>query len=260
MIPDDDESELRSLITKHGERAERDRDETTGDEFAARDAAHAGRCSVLVNEIHDSRYWFELAAKQFQLSTQRDPGSVESAQDLLSISSPMGAAVRMAVLSGNWELRIQTAETALAVDRSYPYTVEHTGENVTVEIDANRYHHLKTVAGIAASDDQTAQAHLHELNAILAGVETRDAQEQRFTAVARTVSGILDQDPSEIEQGLGDLLAYHQKHVLRGSSPETDDEAICDEATALLALARQRGLSVTITSAFIPEELIEQIT
>ena len=253
-------SELRSKVDKYVERVENNIDSDPESFLVASAAAHAGLYKVLLDEPDEATQWFEIAADHHRRRAHRIIERAESGSDLRSVPTPLGAALRMATLSGNRDLQQDVAIDALEIDRKYPYVIEHTGEEVTVDIDADRYHHLNTVASLVAGDDSITRTHLAELHTVLDTCDTLAAHQQRFAAVGRVADGLLESDIDEIDAGLNELLAHHRQHMIRGDVPETDDEAICVEATALGILACHRGQSPAFESEFIPARLVDILT
>lgn len=255
-----EESELRSKLDTYVRRVEDNIDSEPGSFLVASAATHAGLYTVLLGRLAEAIEWFEMAADHHRRRAHRTIERADSASDLRSVPAPMGAALRMAILSGAHDLQRDVATDALEISRTYPYVVEHTGEEVTVEIDADRYHHLKTVAGLAVGDDQLTRIHLDGLVTALEANDALEAHQQRFAAVARVADGLLEADVGEIDAGLDELLAHHREHTVRGDIPEIDDEAICVEATALVILVRRRGQSPAFESGFIPGSLLDAVS
>lgn len=188
--------------------------------------------------MEEACQWFETAADQYKISAIKRPDWSESSSELKNIPADLTKALQMAIISGNQSLVADIARATLAVDRAYPYEVEHTGEKVTVEIDADRYHHVRALASLALGDDTRAEEHLDALRAALDDIAEPGDRQARFAA---------------------DVLSHH-KADMQGAVPEIDTEAICVGATAFGCLARQRGLPVTLDSEFIPTALVDAVS
>lgn len=108
------------------------------------------------------------------------------------------------------------------------------------------YYRPHALAGMLADGDDR-ETRLQDLREVASGTFAR--------GLCTVYDGLVDGDARRVRTGLEALLEYHESIV--GSTPSERLEYINHVATALLVLARTRGLEVSVDSEFVPAEYVD---
>lgn len=154
------------------------------------------------------------------------------------------------------------SEPSILLDALYSGSLSYDDDGLaevareTLEMDAGyvtefpetdfKYHAAKALASVVL-DAEEAQPHLRSLEGSLDSL--RPELKQFFGAIATVVEGILVPDSDTVAEGVQQLLDHHASTVQ--GEPTTTKEAVSLPATALLALARRKGIEVTIESEYL---------
>lgn len=136
------------------------------------------------------------------------------------------------ILSNDDELLTEAANETLAMDSAYVTEFPET---------VYKYHAAKALASVAL-DAEEARTHIDSLRDSLDGL--RPELGQFFRAIATVADGIVGTDGETVAEGVQQLLDHHTSTF--GSEPTTIGQAISVPATALLSLARRKGIDVTV--------------
>lgn len=143
-----------------------------------------------------------------------------------------------ALVADDPELREECASEAVALDDEY-----------LEENPAQLFYRAKAVGAVALDDDRQGKFVSEFETAVDPDFVPEDL------AIARACRGILDGDGAEVAAGVEDLLDHHRDRI--EGEPDTKSEVVSLPATALVLLARDRGLDVWVDSGFVPAVLRE---
>ena len=82
-----------------------------------------------------------------------------------------------------------------------------------------------------------------------------DWDHDRYHAYAQTLRGLQTRSEPKVSAGIDALLTFHQTHLVGGSSVDAVDDAVALDATAMLVLARCKGMAITVDHEAIPDAL-----
>ncbi len=143
-----------------------------------------------------------------------------------------------ALVADDPDLREECAREAVALDDEY-----------LEENPAQLFYRAKAVGAVALDDDRQGEFVSEFETAVDPDFVPEDL------AIARACRGILDGDGAEVVAGVEDLLDHHRDRI--DGEPDTKSEVVSLPATALVLLARDRGLDVWVDSGFVPDVLRE---
>lgn len=216
-------------------------------------ARSAALYCVLLDEFDRACNWFETASDHYLASgVARFEVNVDTLSDLTNAPYQFVSAVYMASLASDEVAFREIADAVLNADREHLYELQD-GSTTTYELDADEFYHARCLAALVIDDQDRTTRSLNQLrDAIRAN---RQSTAHYITRDATFAEGLLEKDPEIVTDAIEEGFLHHRRN-LRGE-PETDEELICVEATAMLLLAQRAGLDIDIESEFVPTEYVE---
>lgn len=80
----------------------------------------------------------------------------------------------------------------------------------------------------------------------------------RYLPYARVIRGLRAESPAEIYEGIDGLLDFHRDRVAGARDADAVQKAVALDATAMLALARRRGIGMSVDHDLIPAALNDE--
>lgn len=200
-----------------------------------------GLYSLSIGECEDSKVEFTTSVLWYRDALEKLRGRRNSAWE--SESNNALDVLYSALLSGDEKLVSEAAKSALEVPDEYVDRFPTT----------YRYYYLKAFAtAILETDDQ--QYYLDELEKTLGDLD--GTKEAFFEPLWAALSGLTHRDTEAFLTGIEQFLAWHHSQVDFENKTSAKD-LVCRQATALIVLARQKGMDVRVESEYIPECIYE---
>lgn len=182
---------------------------------------------LMLNDVRKARDWFAITA-QFFLEANRQADTVIAEK----------RALECALFSGDNEYRLRVAQkiaarTTRVKPMEYPYAM------------FLKYMILQQHAEAAAFADKAAWLSP-------ATMKKRGG----YGSLRSACQALTARQPRELTTALEALLREHKMKASHSGS-KLPDGMLCFPGAALLLLAREQGVSVNVTSPFIPEALLE---
>lgn len=116
-------------------------------------------------------------------------------------------------------------------------------------------HHYYYVVALAAEIQDTGdqKTYLDKLDEAIESINPDYVEKKLhvlYRAWWRILSGIVSRDEQVFDQGMTELLDYHAEFA--SSDSTSPKELVCLSGTALVVLARRKGLDVRVDSEYIP--------
>lgn len=144
-----------------------------------------------------------------------------------------------AVVAGTDDTLSECAREMLSLDDDY-----------LERYPAQLFYRAKALAAVVLDDDRQREF----VEAFEAAVDPHFVPDDE--AIARVCRGLLDAEESAVVGGVEDLLEHHRDRI--DGEPDSKSEVLSLPATALLVLARDRGLDAWVDSEFVPDVLVER--
>lgn len=198
-------------------------------------ARGCGIYTLLLGDTDSAREWFAESSARYLQERERCRGSTNEPQMLLWT-------LLTAVLSGDEDAMREAAESGASV--------EHADPKYFTQFD-------RCLVGLLDGDDNAVRAAADELAA-----SEDDAADRLdyYDGLGATCRAIAAEDTDALDRGLAAVLERHEELVPTFGAT-MDDGLVCIPATALLVLARRRGLAVegldALDSEYVPRELVE---
>ncbi len=123
--------------------------------------------------------------------------------------------------------------------------------------EVNRYAHALKYALLGERDEGSAL--LKKTIDALTPKPPKERYKLNYLTLSLTLSGILTDDETLFNQGLEQVLVFHEKVMIPSEDLwDTAKEFICDHAVALANLAISYHLNVTVEHDLLPEGLLVQ--
>lgn len=235
--------QIKGDIEQHLQRLEgKPSDESLASNYRALylDYDNAATYALLIEDAERARYLFSQAAenalkfvrdaREYRKEIERDWWEVEPEE--------LEHALTRALLAGNDELLADAVGETEDLDELY---LDEFPDNPTW------YHRPRALAAVI--DDEDPRPYLEQLGAVADGTFAQ--------ALLTIYEGLVDRNEQHVRSGIEQIVQYHERIV--GSDPSERLEFINHIATALLVLARTRGLDISVDSEFIPSDYIEFI-
>ncbi|TMT79125.1 hypothetical protein E2L06_20140 [Haloterrigena sp. H1] len=162
---------------------------------------------------------------------------------------------------GPWSDYVDGLFAALLARQNVEDTTEtvyaRTTEPFVDELDKREFAHRIDLARSLSSivlDNDTAEQHLETLEQNVAE-HGSDWDRARYDAYIRFVRGLLADSKSDVLAGIEGLLEFHRDHVASARDADPVQKAVALDATAMLALARCKGMAITVDHEAIPDAL-----
>lgn len=198
-----------------------------------------GIIASLLSEEAKAREQFAEATDHYLsgVRTARERQDEISKGDWESEPSILLDALYSGILSSDDELLTEVARETLAMDSEYVTEFPET---------VYKYHAAKALASVVFDAEET-QTHLDSLRDALDGLRPELAQ--FFGAIATVAEGIVGTHGDTVAEGVQELLDHHSS-TFEGK-PTRTGQAVSVPATALVSLARRKGIDVTVESEYL---------
>lgn len=203
----------------------------------------------------DSCHWFERAAnhtRQRGLTAIAHKDDLER-RDVISASKKLTNGILCAILSDSDECIEETATAILELDDSFRDLLEEEGGSVL------SYDESELLAAISQSRDDAARQAIDRIRSF-ASEPNFDEQHSGVPAghsgpLADGCEGLLNGDGEVVTEAIKAMLNAHESNI--DGDPRGHSEIMDHTAAAVLVLARDRGLDVTVESEYTPDALFE---
>lgn len=215
--------------------------------------ANVGTYLLWLGETATANRWFERAAN---LSLQRGLAAAAHADDLdptdvRVIGKALTKAVVYAVLSRSSDCVEEVTAETLELESSFRDVIEENGANPLT------FDTCKLLAAASAGQDELAREYVERVR------NTATDPDSAFSSVppgenpplADACEGLIDGDAEAVTDAVEATLDAHADDV--DDDPRGFREIVDRMAAAILVLARDRGLDVTVDSRYIPDALFD---
>lgn len=210
------------------------------------DARAIGTYRLRLGECERAADEFRLAADHYRtaLETTRDR------EDSLVRGEPIRLRdlLEVALLSGDDSLIEAASDLALETPLESAETLP--------DKPYHYYYPLAVAATIAETGGQ--QEYLERLDDAIEEIDpahTEGDLRGYYRTRSSALSGVVSRDGAQFDSGLSELLSHHEK---ASSSESTQpDQLVCIGGSALIVLARRKGMDVRVDSPFVPECVFE---
>lgn len=197
-----------------------------------------GRCGDAIPDFGQSAEWYYKGAQETR--TRRD-----SLSDDFEGGARLLKYLYSAILSGE-ERRLEQA-TTIAFETAESHYHHHSTEF--------RYHFMTALAA-EIQDTEDQRGHLDSLATTFEALP--DDHRQYFGALHGLLTGIVDRDEQAFDDGVDEFLHWHDDNVDFENRTSADD-LVCLPVTALLVLARRKGMDAHVESPYVPEYVDELV-
>lgn len=173
----------------------------------------------------DAFNWFEKAAEYLEEHIVHQRSLIGSWE---GESGRCTDFLYMAILSGNDKLIDEAVKRAQEIDGKFPVKFPDPAQN---------YYYLLALSNTLSREKMKAESLLEKID-----VKYHKGYEDYFNGLKESVKGLLKNDVKLVLNGITQILTFHTRKY--GKKPVTDDELVCIPATALLILAKNRGIEV----------------
>ncbi|WP_224448654.1 immunity 49 family protein [Haloprofundus salilacus] len=200
----------------------------------------AAAYAVFFDEFETARSLFADAAEYSSksITVRRKWRDELEGEDWRSEPVAIHRALISAVLSGNKQICTETSDLAQSMDKSY---VDDFPDNTA------QFYRVQSVGEIIA--ENTSKVSLQ-----LISRQSEKDTNSRSKAIASLYQGFSEEDESEIQDGIQQLVSLFEERVNPKSSNPSD--LFEQSATAFFLLAHERGFEVTVETDSLPEDYV----
>lgn len=222
--------------------------------FAARSARDVALYSVLTGEVEQARDWFANAADQYLAGARKRTQHDVDGDTLNTTPLEYANALYAAILADDRDRIMDIARAVRQLDREQ--TLFPNSEAIETTLRADHYWYAQGLATVVLADTEaltTCRTRLATANDANSG-----SIRLQYDGAVNYFDGILEDDTGTVESGLTCMLERFETDMV--GAPASASDYIAVSVTALAALARRHGLTVTINSDFIPSVLVNTIS
>jgi len=211
---------------------------------------------LYLGEASEARRWFKRAAThRFRAGQMRvKHKEVLERNAVLSATQIYGKAVQYALLSGSSECLEEIATGVLDLDESFRDVLDERGGSVLSYDDA------ELLAAVSLGEDEIARNAIERIRSF----ESDPSYDGYYSGVpdghtgplVDASIGLFDGDAAAVTEAVEKMLDAHEAEV--DGEPRGSREIVDHAAAAMIVLARNRGLNVTVESEYVPDALFDE--
>ena len=244
------DTEVSTLVESERERLTEGRDDISGAVTLRPDPGTTVPKGLLVQgHISEARAWFDAVSNEW---LRRGERVYETKFEQKNRQKAQQRPWREYVMSLSTGLlgRTGLGDTATTIaDRvSAPFVDGLEQRSITLRID---------LAGLLASVILETDSWEPYTSNLLPSYDMRDEEwvEARYPPYVTAAEGIRRNDLERVETGIEGLISFHDRFVAGARDTSVVDASISLDACAVLALARRKGIAVTVEHEVIPDAL-----
>lgn len=222
-------------------------------DFAYLSSANVAVYRLWIGDRSEASRWFERAADHMlQRALVTTTHTAELGRPgVQMIGKDLTEAVVNAVLSRSSGCLEEVTSEILELDSSVRDLIEENGGNPLT------FDTCKLLAAVSAGQDELASEYVEQVRTTATDSDSAfsSALPGENPPLAGACEGLLDGDAAAVTDAVEAMLAAHDENV--GDDPRGFREIVDRTAAAMLVLARDRGLDVTVDSRYVPDALFD---